>query len=207
VGLNIIPKDIRDNWKVHEWRHACAVLKHDYPNELKDMIDVLRGFKLYHTEIKKKGGNKSLIAKRIDAAFSKRDWEEKSFDTKFMIDGKALDSPTHSIDCFKNEVGLEIEWNNKDPFFDRDLNNFRLLFDLRVLSVGVIITRTDELQSLLSTIRKGSSYGKNTTHWGKLLPRINGGGGGGCPLLVFGIKKELYVNDSKAKVASGPAAS
>ena len=30
----------------------------------------------------------------------------------------------------KNGFGLEIEWNNKDPFFDRDLNNFRLLFDL-----------------------------------------------------------------------------
>jgi Restriction endonuclease BglII len=32
----------------------------------------------------------------------------------------------------RGRVGLEIEWNNKDPFFDRDLNNFRLLFELRV---------------------------------------------------------------------------
>ena len=26
----------------------------------------------------------------------------------------------------------------------------------------------------------------------KLKPRIEGGGGGGCPLLVFGITKKLY---------------
>jgi len=26
----------------------------------------------------------------------------------------------------------------------------------------------------------------------KLLPRIEGGGGGGCPILVFGITQKLY---------------
>jgi hypothetical protein len=36
-------------------------------------------------------------------------------------------------------VALEVEWNNKDPFYDRDLNNFRLLFDLQVIDVGVIM--------------------------------------------------------------------
>jgi len=38
-----------------------------------------------------------------------------------------------------------VEWNNKDPFFDRDLNNFRLLFELRAIDLGIIITRTDDL--------------------------------------------------------------
>jgi len=33
------------------------------------------------------------------------------------------------VDCFKNRVAIEVEWNNKDPFYDRDLNNFRLLYD------------------------------------------------------------------------------
>ncbi|MDH5682142.1 MAG: restriction endonuclease, partial [Spirochaetota bacterium] len=101
----------------------------------------------------------------------------------------------HKIDCFKNRVALEIEWNNKDPFYDRDLNNFRLLFDLRAISVGVIITRCDELQEIFADIGRGSSYGASTTHLSKLLPRIEGGGGGGCPILVFGIKKSLYVED------------
>lgn len=101
----------------------------------------------------------------------------------------------HKVDCFKKKVGLEIEWNNKDPFFDRDLNNFRLLFELRALSVGVIVTRCDELQSIFNRLGKGKSYGNSTTHMSKLLPRLNGGGGGGCPVLVFGIRPALYLED------------
>jgi hypothetical protein len=31
---------------------------------------------------------------------------------------------------------------------------------------------------------------------GKLLPKIEGGGGGGCPILVFGISKKLYVEEA-----------
>jgi len=30
----------------------------------------------------------------------------------------------------------------------------------------------------------------------RLLPRIEGGSGGGCPILVFGITRRLYVDDS-----------
>ena len=107
-----------------------------------------------------------------------------------------MDSPTHKVDCYKNQVALEVEWNNKDPFYDRDLNNFRLLFDLRAISVGIIITRADELQEIFDDIGRGSSFGASTTHIGKLIPRIEGGGGGGCPLLVFGITKKLYQEDS-----------
>jgi len=111
------------------------------------------------------------------------------------VDGKRLDSPTHKVDCYKNGIALEVEWNNKDPFFDRDLNNFRLLFDLRAVSVGVILTRADELQEIFKDLGRGSSYGMSTTHMSKLLPRIEGGGGAGCPLLVFGIRKSLYEGD------------
>jgi hypothetical protein len=96
------------------------------------------------------------------------------------------------VDCYKNRVALEIEWNNKDPFFDRDLNNFRLLFDLRAISVGIIVTRCDDLQEIFDGLGRGSSYGASTTHMSKLLPRIEGGSGGGCPLIVFGIAKNLY---------------
>ena len=104
-------------------------------------------------------------------------------------------SPTHKVDFFKNQVAIETEWNNKDPFFDRDLNNFRLLFDLRAISVGIIITRCDELQYIFDDLGKGKSYGPSTTHVSKLLPKLEGGGGGGCPVLVFGISKRLYIED------------
>jgi hypothetical protein len=35
----------------------------------------------------------------------------------------------------------------------------------------------------------------STTHMGKLLPRVEGGSGGGCPILAFGIRPSLYVED------------
>jgi len=95
-------------------------------------------------------------------------------------------------DNFKNEIGIEVEWNNKTEFFDRDLNNFRLLKDLRVLSVGVIITRVSELQEEFNRLDKGSSYGASTTHWNKLIPKVDGGGAGGCPLLLVGIGFDCY---------------
>ena len=120
---------------------------------------------------------------------------EKRFNTSVIVDENVMNSPTHAVDCYKNRIALEIEWNNKDPFFDRDLNNFRLLFDLRAVSVGIIITRCDELQDVFDSLGRGKSYGSSTTHMSRLLPRIEGGGGAGCPLLVFGIRRTLYVED------------
>ena len=80
-----------------------------------------------------------------------------------------------------------------NPFFDRDLNNFRLLYDLNVIDVGVIITRSTALEPILrSSGRTVTTYGKATTHTDKLIPKIKGGGAGGCPVAVFGISAGAY---------------
>ena len=121
-----------------------------------------------------------------------RGWREESFDIKIEVDGRPIPIPTHGIDNFKNRVGVEVEWNNKTEFYDRDLNNFRLLKDLRVLSVGVIVTRLSELQALFNQLGKGTSYGASTTHWDKLMPKVYGGGAGCCPLLLVGLGMNCY---------------
>jgi hypothetical protein len=195
--IQTLPADIRELYEIHEWRHACAVLRNDFTAEYEDIIDVLGNFRLRRSHVEEKGGRKSKVAIAIDSGFFAKSppWEEKMFETGFVVDGTPIESPTHSVDCFRNGVAVEVEWNNKDPFYDRDLNNFRLLFDLRVVSVGVIITRCDELQDIFNALGKGSSYGASTTHMSKLLPRLEGGGGGGCPVLVFGIGKGLYMED------------
>jgi hypothetical protein len=195
MTTDLLPEFIRRNYEVHEWKHACAVLAGDFLEEWDDIIKVLTDFRLKKAYITQGGGSKSLVAGALDAAFRQLGWQEKSFDTKITVDNSEMPSPTHKVDSFKNRVALEVEWNNKDPFFDRDLNNFRLLFDLRAIHVGVIITRTDELQEIFNSLGRGSSYGASTTHMSKLLPRVEGGGGGGCPLLVFGITRKLYVVD------------
>lgn len=196
MAVELLPELLRENYEVHEWKHACAILKYDFPQEWDDIIDVLGSFRLRKSHIAKPGGRKSDVASVLDDSFNARGWKERSFDTSFVIDKLELKSPTHKVDCYKNHVALEIEWNNKDPFFDRDLNNFRLLFDLRAISVGIIVTRRDELQQIFDELGRGSSYGQSTTHMSKLLPKIEGGSGGGCPILVFGISRKLYDMDS-----------
>ena len=186
---------IRDNYECHEWKHATAILSQDFPKEWQDIVNVLEAFRLKKSWISGGGGRKSKVSGFIDTFLYERGWVEKKFETGVVLDDTRLDSPTHQIDCFKNGIALEIEWNNKDPFFDRDLNNFRLLFDLRAVSVGVIVTRCDELQDIFNQLGRGKSYGASTTHMAKLLPKIEGGGAAGCPLLVFGISKSLYEED------------
>ena len=192
MPINALPEAIRTNYEVHEWRHASALLERDFPEEWEDMCDVLSRFRLCKSFVTTPGGRKSKISEWIDGELYKKGWIERKFDTAVVVDDMATASPTHSVDCYKNRVALEIEWNNKDPFFDRDLNNFRLLFELRVISVGIIVTRCDALQVIFDALDRGKSYGASTPHIGKLLPKIEGGGGGGCPVLVFGIKDTLY---------------
>lgn len=192
MGTELLPPKITSNYEVHEWKHACAILKNDFPNEWKDILSLLSDFKLCKSWISEGGGRKSKVSNAIDQFLYARGWEEKEFKTSVQVDENVMDSPTHKVDCYKNRVALEIEWNNKDPFFDRDLNNFRLLFDLRAISVGVIITRCDNLQEIFNKLKRGQSYGASTTHMSKLLPRIEGGSGAGCPILVFGITNKLY---------------
>lgn len=163
-------------------------------------MEILSRFRLLHTELAKKGGNKTAIASSIDSQFYKRGWVEKQFHTAITVDGETEESPTHDIDCFRNRVAIELEWSNKDPFYDRDLNNFRLLFDLRVVDVGVIITKSTSLTNWLRKNHKvidkaSSTYGASTTHFDKLEPRILGGGAGGCPIFVFAMTESLYVSD------------
>ncbi|MDE2339982.1 MAG: restriction endonuclease [Alphaproteobacteria bacterium] len=195
VTDHLIPFDISDAYEVHEWRNAVGVLTTACVAEWEEIQAALRAFKLLRSEVVAAGGNRSSIVERLENPLKEAGWVERKFATSIVVDGHATESPTHSVDCFKGRVALEVEWNNKDPFYDRDLNNFRLLFDLQVIDVGIIITRSSELQTIFNALGKGSSYGNSTTHMGKLLPRLRGGSGGGCPIVVFGISKNIYVED------------
>ena len=192
---HLIPKTLLDGYHVREWRNATGVLTTACPNEWREIVDTLAAFKLLRSQIETPGGARSPVSRGIDAVFYGLGWQEKKFHTSIRVDDRVYESPTHSVDCFKGRVALELEWNNKDPFFDRDLNNFRLLFDLRAIDVGVIVTRSTELQQIFQRLGKGASYGASTTHHTKLWPRVEGGGGGGCPILTFAIKPSLYIDD------------
>lgn len=195
MSLHQLPQQILNNYLCYENNHASAILASDFPNEWRDLVDLLCNFRLLRSEIETSGGRKSPIASSLDSYLYSRNWVEKHFNTNIQIDDDIRHTPTHKVDCYRNRIAIEVEWNNKDPFFDRDLNNFRLLFDRKAISVGVIITRASELQQIFNHLGKGKSFGASTTHWNKLMPKIDGDGGGGCPILAFGITPNLYVDD------------
>jgi hypothetical protein len=203
---HLVPQDLRQLYHVREWRNATGVLATASPKEWDEIVEVLRSFRLLRSQILTAGGGLSPISQGINLAFESRGWREKAFSTKIVVDDVVYESPTHKVDCLKGRVALELEWNNKDPFFDRDLNNFRLLFELRAIDVGIIVTRSAELQTIFKSLGKGDSYGNSTTHHEKLWPRIEGGGGGGCPVLTFAITPKLYIDDGQDALAAALAA-
>jgi hypothetical protein len=196
--LRLIPKHLFELYEFYEWRNAVAVLRGAYSREWANLLEVLDTFRILRSDIGEKGekgGGKSKVAIRMDRMFREKGWRPREFDIRIVIDDVSVESPTHEVDCFKNKVALEVEWNNKTEFFDRDLNNFRLLFELRVADVGVIVTRCDELQRIFNSIGKGGSYGQTTTILSKLKRKLDGGSGGGCPVLAVGMKPALYLDD------------
>ena len=94
----------------------------------------------------------------------------------------------------KNRVAIDMEWNSKDQTFDRDLYAFRTFYECGIISCGVIITRSEQLNSVFGELGIKQKYGASTTWMGKLLPRISSGRHGGCPIMVVGITPNAIVD-------------
>jgi hypothetical protein len=101
VSIQFLPQFIRDNYEIHEWRHACAILKEDFNSEFQDICDVLCRFRLLKSHIAVGGGRKSKVAEWIDGELYGKGWRETNFDTKITVDGRDMESPTHAVDCYK----------------------------------------------------------------------------------------------------------
>ncbi|MHB1280354.1 MAG: hypothetical protein ACYCYL_03850 [Acidithiobacillus sp.] len=33
MSIDLLPEFVRENYEIHEWKHACAILHHDFPTE------------------------------------------------------------------------------------------------------------------------------------------------------------------------------
>src|SRR4051794_27373391 len=106
MGLPLIPKDLQKRFEFAERDHALAILSTDFPTEFKELLDCLRAFKLQRSHILTPGGGRSPIPIAIDGFLNQLGWREKKFDIKIEVDNKPIPIPTHSIDNFKNGVGI-----------------------------------------------------------------------------------------------------
>ncbi len=133
--------------------HAEAILTHDMPEAVTEIEKVLGSIELPIEELVRGGGGEGQLTQRMRRALVKCDWNKHNFEIQKIVDGVEKESISHEIDHVKRfssgVFALEIEWNNKDPFFDRDLENFKRLHADGVISVGGIITRGASLQNAL----------------------------------------------------------
>lgn len=231
--------------------HAGSILSGDFAEVLGELRDVLDAVKLPITEIIGSGGGETKFTQRLRKTLAARGWEKHSFEITKTIDGIPRESTSHEVDHVKRYEGkgtiaLEIEWNNKDPFYDRDLENFKRLHAEGAISVGVIVTRGRSLQdsmrqlvhqfavqrgiasmelladngvtptpkqraNILKRVQRdkgpisfadawtdnfvSNKFGQATTHWDKLLHRVDRGVGNPCPLLLIGLPASIVEID------------
>lgn len=194
-------------------RYADVILRESFPDRYADLVRALQNFHPTLTELRSGGGGRTVFVARFDQSLADMEqdgqviWGKQNItiEKQVSLDGTMVRSTRtrgHEIDMLGKGtlqhplpgIAVEMEWNNKDPFFDRDLINFQALHHEGAIAIGVIVTRGPGLQALVgSTIRSkdsGLKYGQSSTHWEKLIPKVNLGGGGECPLLLVGIEPE-----------------
>jgi len=139
--------------------HAEAIMAGDFPETVENLISVLLGFRMRAREIVQSGGGQAASTMRLRDALYEKGWHKHEFVVQTIVDGRQKEATSHEVDhvirCDNGVLALEIEWNNKDPFFDRDLENFQRLHAMGAISVGILITRGVSLQNAMQGIVAG----------------------------------------------------
>ena len=131
--------------------HAEAILSVDFPDAIRELEAVLGTITISIEEIVGSGGGEAKSTQRIRRALAALGWGKEKFIVEKTINGIRKESQSHEVDHVRRfdhgVLALEIEWNNKDPFFDRDLENFKRLHAEGGISLGIIVTRGESLQA------------------------------------------------------------
>lgn len=133
--------------------HAKSIFSVDFPTEAEELVAALLDLRIPVEELVASGGGEAKSTQFLRKRLHKGGWLKHNFMFQNFIDGVEQVSITHEIDHVRRgkngTVALEIEWNNKDPFFDRDLENFQRLHAQSAISLGVIVTRGSSMQNAM----------------------------------------------------------
>lgn len=203
-----IRHDLFDKFEFHNYGHALEILSEAFPEEWNDIQDCLATLHISKSDLTNSGGNETAIPKKFDDVLYPRGWREIRITGDLLVKmyprgksrGRFSSEPYdekvikgyidgHNIDFIKGKVAFDLEWNSKDQTFDRDLLAMRTYFDCGLIEVGIIITRSEELNDIFAALNIKAKYGASTTWMGKLDYRLKSRRNGGCPILAIGIKK------------------
>ena len=228
-----IDADLLEKFEFYNYNHALEIVTQAFPDEWANIVECLRNLDITTDDLRQAGGNETNIPKKFDDVLYPLGWREirisgdlhiKFFPRRAEQRGRFSDAASdektianyidgHNIDFIKGRVAFDLEWNSKDQTFDRDLLAMRTYYDCDIISVGIIITRSEELNDVFRTVyTEGSTksilskYGSSTTWMGKLTYRLDSRRNGGCPILAVGIKKkcisdwtEGYIDEYKPR--------
>ncbi len=168
-----IAPEILKKYDVYSYRHAAAILKTAYADQLSEVEDALRGFSISTLDIAMPGGNESTIPKLFSAALRPQGWLESRIQADLLVRvfekagnkkrGKRCETAReatvlenyidgHKIDYVKDRVALDLEWNSKDQTFDRDLYAFRMFHECGVIGAAVLVTRSAKLNEIFEVL-------------------------------------------------------
>jgi hypothetical protein len=153
-------------WDVRSYNFAEIIIEQEFEKEMEAILDVLLNakFSIANSIIKRGGGladQTQELTRKFDKIGTKNNISvtnkvefQKTFPTI------SSNSTSHEIDhLVQNVVGqflaIELEWNNKDEFFDRDFQSIRRLYDLGIIEAGIIVTRGQSLEGQLLPFVKG----------------------------------------------------
>jgi hypothetical protein len=153
---------IAKGFQVEFHSHAEAILAADFPEAAIELEQVLNSASIPVEEIIAGGGGETKNTQRLRRGLAARGWATTTFTIEKTVNGQPREAVSHKMDHVRRVrqrdgseavVALEIEWNNKDPFFDRDLENFKRLHNEGAISVGIVVTRGkllhDKMRSLV----------------------------------------------------------
>lgn len=137
---------IEKGFQIEFHSHARAILAADFPGAAEELEEALLAATIPIEEIIAGGGGEAKGTQRLRNALTDLAWPKTEFVVERSVNGVKRESQSHMVDHVRQlesgeRIALEIEWNNKDPFFDRDLENFKRLHADGAISVGVVVTR------------------------------------------------------------------
>lgn len=141
---------IAKGFQIEFQSHARAILGTDFAPAIQELEAILGTTTVPIEEIIAGGGGEAKGTQRLRRALSTAGWKKTTFKIEKRINDQPRESQSHEVDHVRefldgSRIALEIEWNNKDPFYDRDLENFKRLHADGAISVGVIVTRGKSL--------------------------------------------------------------
>lgn len=151
---------VERGFQVEFHSHAKAILEVDFPQVLTELEEALRTATIPIEEIIAGGGGEAKGTQRLRKKLAELGWPKTNFIVERRINDVPRESQSHEVDHVREfedgkRVALEIEWNNKDPFYDRDLENYKRLHADGAISVGIIVTRGRGLhESMRDLVRR-----------------------------------------------------